>query len=242
MIAMTTRKFAAFDIDGTIFRWQLYHQLVFDLARHGALPASFEEQIAPYLENWRRRSDSQAFASYELKLVTEFAKHLKGLSVAAVSESAARVMAKSSSYVYTYTRDLLRSLKADGYVLIALSGSFTQVVEPFAKQYNFDYWVGTDCESQGGLFTGEVTWNYDRKADNLALLIPAQGLGLAGSIAVGDTASDIPMLGLVETPIAFNPNRELFDHATSKGWAIVVERKNVVYRLAHHDGGYVLGT
>ncbi|MEK9176835.1 MAG: hypothetical protein AAB923_00910, partial [Patescibacteria group bacterium] len=52
-----------------------------------------------------------------------------------------------------------------------------------------------------------------------------------GSVAVGDTESEIPMLRLVERPIAFNPNRKLFAYAKRRGWEIVVERKDVVYEI-----------
>jgi phosphoserine phosphatase len=49
--------------------------------------------------------------------------------------------------------------------------------------------------------------------------------------ARGDTESDIPMLELVEIPIAFNPNKKLFEHAKARGWRTVVERKDVIYEL-----------
>jgi phosphoserine phosphatase len=40
------------------------------------------------------------------------------------------------------------------------------------------------------------------------------------------------MLELVQRPIAFNPERELAKIAMKRGWPIVVERKNVVYKLS----------
>ena len=61
-----------------------------------------------------------------------------------------------------------------------------------------------------------------------------------GSIAVGDSDSDTPMLGSVEQPIAFNPNKTLFRHAEEQGWKIVLERKNVVYEMESKSGSYVL--
>jgi HAD superfamily hydrolase (TIGR01490 family) len=237
---MKPRKFAAFDIDGTIFRWQLYHELVFDLIDHDVLPATIKDEIAPSLANWQSRAGKAAFTDYELTLVGIFAKHLAGLSVEEFKQGAARVIERSSDKVYAYTRDLLTRLKSEGYILVALSGSFAEVVEPFAKKYHFDYWAGTECEIKNGHFTGKVVWNYDKKAQNLAELIPGHNLTLAGSIAVGDTASDIPMLELVEHPIAFNPNQELFDHAAAHAWNIVVERKNVIYELKPEAGKYQL--
>jgi len=56
-------------------------------------------------------------------------------------------------------------------------------------------------------------------------------LNFAGSVAMGDTDSDTPMLDLADRPIAFNPNKELFEHALQKGWEIVLERKDMIYHL-----------
>ncbi len=48
---------------------------------------------------------------------------------------------------------------------------------------------------------------------------------------MGDTLSDVGFLELVRTPIAFNPNRALFEVARRRGWPNVVERKDVIYNL-----------
>ncbi|MDB5164640.1 MAG: family hydrolase, partial [Candidatus Saccharibacteria bacterium] len=44
----------------------------------------------------------------------------------------------------------------------------------------------------------------------------------------------------VEQPIAFNPSKDLFEHAQKEGWNVVLERKNMVYRLEPQDGRYQL--
>jgi phosphoserine phosphatase len=49
---------------------------------------------------------------------------------------------------------------------------------------------------------------------------------------VGDTESDAPMLEIVENPIAFNPNFDLKQIAETKGWKIIVEKKDVIYDLS----------
>jgi phosphoserine phosphatase len=56
-------------------------------------------------------------------------------------------------------------------------------------------------------------------------------VGLESSVGVGDTLSDVGFLEMVRTPIAFNPNRSFFEMARQRGWAIVVERKDVIYNL-----------
>ena len=82
-------------------------------------------------------------------------------------------------------------------------------------------------------FTGEIE-DADLIMNKAAILTRAlrkEDITLEGSIGVGDTESDIPMLEMVETPIAFNPNQKLLTHAKRRGWKIVVERKDVIYEI-----------
>ena len=58
-----------------------------------------------------------------------------------------------------------------------------------------------------------------------------ENLTLKDSIGVGDTEGDIPLLKMVEIPICINPNKNLFAVAMKEGWRIVVERKDVIYKL-----------
>ena len=61
------RRFAAFDIDGTIFRWQLYHELFDALNDEGLMDT---EQVNPVLEareRWRERRIS--YEQYEHELI-----------------------------------------------------------------------------------------------------------------------------------------------------------------------------
>lgn len=80
----------------------------------------------------------------------------------------------------------------------------------------------------------------ERKPEKLNELVTKHGASWTDSIAVGDSEGDIPMLSAVERPIAFNPTKMLFDKAKEQGWSIVIERKNMVYRLEPSDGSYLL--
>ncbi|MEK7518545.1 MAG: HAD-IB family hydrolase, partial [Patescibacteria group bacterium] len=71
----------------------------------------------------------------------------------------------------------------------------------------------------------------DDKAKILKLAAAHHSLSLKGSIGLGDSEGDIPMLKLVDRPICFNPNSILYRHAKRQGWEIIVERKDVVYKL-----------
>jgi phosphoserine phosphatase len=113
-------------------------------------------------------------------------------------------------------------------------------VSRIAEHYGFDDSVGSIYERSGERFSGKYEIAAHNKEVALRRLIEKHTVELKGSIAVGDSPSDIPMLSLVERPIAFNPDRKLYETAREKGWLIVIERKNVIYALQPHGTNYVL--
>lgn len=226
------RKVAVFDIDGTVFRSSLVIELVEKLVEAGLFPkdaqAVYEEEKLEWLD---RKGD---YAAYIDRVVDAFAKHIKGLSFEEVSNLAGEIIEARRDRVYRYTRDLISDLKQQGYFLLAISHSPKFIADGFGYEQGFDKVYGTFYAS-GALdrFTGTIEDEdlIRNKAAVLHRAVRKENLTLEGSIGVGDTESDITMLEMVETPIAFNPNMHLYKHAKRRGWKIVVERKDVVYEL-----------
>mgnify|MGYP003441573474 FL=1 len=131
-------------------------------------------------------------------------------------------------------------MKSEGYVLLAISGSHQEIVEQVAKYYGFDDAIGTTYTRSNKIFSGEKFIASSDKKSNLEKLVQKHNLDFVGSYAIGDSHSDAAMLELVENPIAFNPDKELFEVAKSKNWNVVIERKNMIYELEPHDGHYIL--
>ena len=84
-----------------------------------------------------------------------------------------------------------------------------------------------------GRYTGEARYTYSifDKEFLVKHVVKKYNLTLKGSLAVGDSKSDISMLKMVDRPIAFNPSAELYKVAKKKGWEIIVERKDVIYSI-----------
>ncbi len=224
-------KFAVFDIDGTLIRWQLYHALVDRLAKYGHLGEGVYESLQASRMRWKRRENEDGFYNYELDLIAVFDKAVAKLDVDIFDAMVEEVFEQYKDQVYTYTRDLILKLKADGYKIIAISGSHTELVEKIAEYYAFDDFVGTSYARRGKNLSPDPFVASHHKADLLEKLIAKHNLDLKDSYAVGDTLSDAPMLAMVENPIAFNPDKRLYNLAQKNGWKVVVERKNVVYEL-----------
>ncbi|HET6622768.1 MAG TPA: HAD family phosphatase [Candidatus Saccharimonadales bacterium] len=235
----TKRRFAVFDIDGTLYRWQLFHELVEELVKQQAL-ADPDGLLGQTWNEWR--GGKLSFHDYEHKLMHDVLyKNLVDVSVKAFDAACQAVVESSGHKVHKYTADLLKDLQDQGYFTIAISGSQQELLDRFCVRYGFDIAVGALYERQQGRFTGRLERStFGRKAEILKELVGQYNLTFTDSLAIGDSDSDIEILELVEQPIAFNPSEGLFDRAQTAGWPIVIERKNMAYRLERNHDKLVL--
>src|SRR5579872_7156915 len=110
---MKPKKFAAFDIDGTLIRWQLYHAITDALGRQGDIDAATYQEIRAARMQWKKRKEP--FKAYEQRVVQGYEKLLAQLSVQQFETAAQSVFDEYKEQVYVYTRDLAAQLQADGY-------------------------------------------------------------------------------------------------------------------------------
>lgn len=234
------QKFAVFDIDGTLIRWQLYHAAVDELIKRRLLPQNIAEELRAARMRWKRREHKQSFNEYEEVLIGAFENNIEAIDEVSFEQAIRSTIKKYQDQTYTYTRDLIKHLKKEGYFLLAISGSHQELIRYIADYYGFDDYIGSNYERRDGRFTGVAHIASIDKGVTLQDLIKKHKLTTKDSVAVGDTKSDIPLLEIVDKPIAFNPEEQLYTKAIAKGWKIVVERKNVIYELRQKNGSYVL--
>jgi len=226
------KKFAVFDIDGTIFRSSLLIEITEMCIHDGLFPSSAQKIYKRAYLDWLNRKDN--YQKYIDRVVRAFAIHIRGVRNDAYQKVIDKVMAFHRNRVYRYTRDLIRDLKKKNYYLLAISGSPREMVDSFAHSLGFDRVYGSiyelDLKSR---FTGKVLFLdfVHDKSKTLTRAVNKEHLTLKGSIGVGDSEADIAFLKLVEHPIAFNPNSVLYRYAKRAGWKIIVERKDVIYTL-----------
>ena len=228
----TSRKVAIFDIDGTIFRSSLLIEVTEALIKEKIFPKNAREIYKKEFRQWTERKGS--YEDYIMAVVKAYLKNIKGVKHKDFSKVAKKVIAENNNKVYIYTRDLVKELKKKNYYLLAISNSPQEMVWDFCKKLGFDKTYGRVYGlDKNDKYTGEVLY-LDLISDKSKILkraIEKQGLTLKGSIGVGDTEGDIPLMKIVEKPICFNPNKNLYDVAKQHGWEVVVERKDVVYEM-----------
>ncbi len=222
---------AVFDVDGTLFRRGLLPALTRRLVNEGIFSEWVREELSQVYYAWVERRGS--YDAYDELVVQLFMRELKGVSAARLKRCASAEVEEHGRRLHIYTRDMAHRLKQAGYHLIAISGSPQEIIELFLKPLDFDRAWGTVLtKDERGCYTGEVLDNPFRdKRRVLEGFLEEANTNLQGSVGMGDTFSDVGFLELVQTPIAFNPNRALLEVARQRGWPLVVERKDVIYNL-----------
>lgn len=237
---MGKQKLAVFDIDGTLFRSGLYRELVYELMRRGAFQEQAVKDALEKEKAWRKLRHDDSFLEFDETLLDLLESRLPHITVADYENAVRAVIDTHQGNVYHFTANLAKRLKSEGYFLIALSGSQIELVQLFAKYYDFDACAGLIHERDGDCFTGKSKRLYNQKHVRLDELINQHNLTISESYGIGDTAGDISVLECVENPIAFNPEKKLLAHAQKRGWDIVLERKGCTYQLRKTGDAYTM--
>jgi len=104
-------------------------------------------------------------------------------------------------------RTLVQTLHKLGHSVALVSGGFTEVIEPIAKDLQITHVRANSLEVVDGALTGKVKGAIiDRAAKATALreFAAIEGVTLEQTIAIGDGANDLDMISIAGLGIAFN--------------------------------------
>lgn len=180
-------KLALFDMDSTLIE----QEVIVELAKK----AGIGEQVDTITESAMRG---------EIDFVESFTRRvalLKGLSSDVLDDIIARHITFSAG-----AKRLITALKNNGYHVVLVSGGFNYFAEYVKNSLGIDETYANDLDIVDNTVTGEVTSaivDGKRKAAILQEVAQRLGITLADTVAVGDGANDLPMLGLADIGIAY---------------------------------------
>jgi phosphoserine phosphatase len=180
------RRLAVFDMDSTLIEAEVIDEL--------AKAAGVGEQVAEITER-AMRGELDFRASFKERLAL-----LKGLPESALEQVGASLRLTEGA------ETLFAELKRLGYKTAILSGGFSYFAHQLQAKLGIDYVFANELQIVDGALTGvavEPIVDAQRKADLLGELAHKEGLRLEQTIAVGDGANDLPMLGLAGLGVAF---------------------------------------
>jgi phosphoserine phosphatase len=205
-----SKRLIVFDVDSTLVQGEVIEMLA---ARAGA---EAEAEV---------RAVTEAAMRGELDFAQSLHRRvaaLAGLPETVLGDVAAELELTPGA------RTTLRTLKRLGFRCGMVSGGFTRVITPLARELGMDFCAANELEVVDGRLTGKVVGEIvDRPGKAVALRRFAErfGVPLEQCVAVGDGANDIDMLATAGLGIAFNAKpalREVADTALSHPYLDVV--------------------
>lgn len=230
------QKTAIFDIDGTLFRSSLLIEIVDSLIENKIFSKQTIKEFETEKKRWLERKGP--YEDYIEAVIKAFTANIKGVSYLNFMEIGRDTVKKQQWQTYTYTRSLIKTLKKNGYYLLAISQSPKGVLDEFCANFGFNKVYGRIYDlGPEDRFTGKVSDVHliANKANIVRRAVEKENLSLEESIGVGDTEGDMAFLEMVTHPICFNPNKNLYRQAVLNKWNITVERKDVIYKIKKSD-------
>jgi HAD superfamily hydrolase (TIGR01490 family) len=121
-------------------------------------------------------------------------------------------------------RALVESHRQRGDTLLIITATNSFVTTPIAREFGIDNLLATEPEEVNGQFTGNVAGTpcfKQGKVERLRNWMKEHDTNLDGSVFYTDSHNDLPLLGLVETPVAVRPDDALRQEAEQHGWRII---------------------
>ena len=114
--------------------------------------------------------------------------------------------------------------KERGDTVLVMTASNSFVTAPIAKKYGINQMLATEPEIKAGRYTGGVSGIpcfQSGKVDKLMPWLQKNEETLTGSTFYSDSHNDLPLLELVDNPVAVNADKILTKIAEKKGWEVL---------------------
>ncbi|GAA0290576.1 phosphoserine phosphatase SerB [Kineococcus aurantiacus] len=186
-LARMGRRLVVMDVDSTLIRQEVIELLAAHAGREAEVAAVTERAM---------RGEIDFAASLRERVAC-----LEGLDVGVVQA------VREAVELTPGARTLCRTLHRLGFTLALVSGGFLEVVGPLAAELGIAHVRANRLQVVHGRFTGRVLGPVvDRAAKATALreFAAAEGLPLHRTVAIGDGANDLDMIGAAGLGIAFN--------------------------------------
>lgn len=210
------RRLICFDMDSTLIKTEVIDEL--------AIRAGVGDQVKAITER-AMRGEIDFIESFRERVAL-----LKGLD-----ESVMREVAENLPITEGVDR-LMYVLKKYGYKIAILSGGFTYFGQYLQNKFGIDYMYANELEIVDGKLTGRYLGEVidgKRKAELLRLIAQVEKVDIAQTIAVGDGANDLPMLGIAGLGIAFHAKPKVV--ANAKQAINTIGLDGVLYFLGFKD-------
>jgi len=210
------RRLICFDMDSTLIQTEVIDEL--------AIRAGVGEKVKAITE-----SAMQGEIDFE-ESFRQRVKLLRGLDVSVMREIAEQLPITEG------LGRLMKVLQKVGFKTAILSGGFDYFGNYLKEKYGFDYMYANELEVKDGKLTGNYVGDVvdgKRKAELLRLIAQVEKIDLRQTVAVGDGANDLPMLGIAGLGIAFHAKPKVKQNVEQSLSTVGID--GILYFLGYKD-------
>jgi len=211
---------ALFDLDNTLLDGDSDYLWGCFLVEHGIVDGEvYESENRRFYDQYVQGSlDIHEFLRFQLKpLATHTRAQLEQWREKYLSE-------KIDPILLSKARDLLEQHRARGDERLIITATNRFITEPIARRYGVSHLLATEPEIVDGEYTGGVTGTpcfRAGKVERLHAWLQQNQLDLVGSWFYSDSHNDLPLLELVDNPVAVDPDDILLARAREQGWPVI---------------------
>lgn len=220
-------QLALFDLDNTLlagdsdFEWGqfLISQGVLDRELHSARNLQFYEDYKA------GTLDIDAFLEFQLGPLSHHPRSQLDAWHRMYMQQKVRPMVASKA------RALVEKHRRNGDLLVIITATNSFVTTPIAREFGVEYLIGTNPEEMDGQFTGRVSGIpsfKEGKVTRLLQWLESRGQTLQSFEAswfYSDSHNDLPLMKLVDHPVAVDADPQLREYAEANNWPIISLRQ-----------------
>ncbi|SDU25432.1 histidinol-phosphatase [Halopseudomonas salegens] len=211
---------AIFDLDNTLLGGDSDHLWgEFIVEQRIVDPAVYKERNDAFFNDYLAgRLDIQIYLSFCLQPLAEHsAEQLVAWHAQFMREKIEPIMLPAA-------RELIRKHRDAGDTLMIITATNRFITAPIARAFGIDILLATECEKADGRYTGhstDIPCFRDGKVTRLDRWMLENSQSLDDSWFYSDSINDLPLLSLVDHPVAVDPDDKLRAHAEANGWQVL---------------------
>lgn len=211
---------AIFDLDNTLLHGDSDHAWGEFVVTRGIVEAeSYQARNDAFAQAYMAGElDIQEYLAFCLRLLAEHPEEQLALWHRQFMEEVINPM------VLPKALELIERHRRAGDTLMIITATNRFVTGPIAERLGIDILLATECERADGRYTGrstDVPCFREGKVTRLQRWLKENDASLEGAWFYSDSHNDLPLLQLVENPVAVDPDATLRAHAQQHGWPIL---------------------
>ena len=211
---------ALFDLDNTLlsddsdYRWGQYlvEKQLIDSEEHTEKNKAFYQQYSEGV------LDIHEFCAFSFEFLA--GKSMEELATLHQDFMETQILASMSNK----SKALIAQHKAMGHTLMVITATNSFVTRPIVTAFGIEHLIATEPKIENGRYTREIDGVpsfKEGKVTRLNAWLEKNDVTLEDSYFYSDSHNDLPLLEIVTTPIAVDPDPKLRAVAEGKGWDII---------------------